>query len=423
MKIAIIGAGFTGLAAASALIQKGHSVTIFEKDRSPGGLAIGFQHPRWKWTIEQHYHHWFTNDDAVLELAKELKYPVLTRRAKTSVFVDNAIYQFDSPTTVLTFPKISFLSRIRMATTIALLRYNPYWKLLERVDAVTFLEKTMGHSAFETIWEPQLINKFGDYYTNISLAWFWARIRKRTATLAYPKGGFLPFAQALADNLIKQGVIIHYATPVLSLELSPKGIRFKTASGRYAFDKVLVTLPSTGFLNLLPDIPESYKERLSSLHGLGAINLVVRMKKSFLQDGTYWLSICDKEAPLMAIIEHTNFVDKKYYNNEHLLYLGKYLPSTHPFFAYTGKRILKIYLSYLQRINPQITDNIIAVEKFTAPFAQPIIPPNYSKFVPPIKTPLSNIYLANMQQVYPWDRGTNYAVAIGIEAARIMTQE
>lgn len=423
MKIAIIGAGFTGLAAAFALIKKGHSITIFEKDRSPGGLAIGFQHPRWKWTLEQHYHHWFTNDDAVLQLAKELKHSVLIKRPKTSVFVDNAIYQFDSPLTVLTFPKISFLSRIRMATTLAFLRYNPYWQLLERIDAVTFLEKTMGHQAFATIWEPQLINKFGEYYTNISLAWFWARIRKRTATLAYPKGGFLRFAQALADNLKKQGAIIHYATPVLSLQLSAQGIHLTTALEKYTFDKILVTLPSPNLLNLLPDITESYREKLSSLHGLGAINLVVRMKKPFLQDGTYWLSLCDREAPLMAIIEHTNFVDKKYYNNEHLLYLGKYLPSTHPFFSYTGKRIFKIYLPYLQRINPQITDNIIAIEKFAAHFAQPIIPPNYSRLVPSIKTPLPNIYLANMQQVYPWDRGTNYAVAIGTKAARIMTQE
>lgn len=423
MKIAIIGAGFTGLAAAFTLIKKGHSITIFEKDSSPGGLAIGFQYPRWKWTLEQHYHHWFTNDDAVLQLARELKYSVLIKRPKTSVFVDNAIYQFDSPLTVLTFPKISFLSRIRMATTIAFLRYNPYWKLLERMDAVTFLEKTMGHQAFATIWEPQLVNKFGEYYTNISLAWFWARIRKRTATLAYPKGGFLRFAQALADNLKKQGAIIHYATPVLSLQLSAQGINLTSALGKYTFDKVLVTLPSPNLINLLPDITESYKEKLSSLHGIGAINLVVRMKKPFLQDGTYWLSICDRESPLMAIIEHTNFVDKKYYNNEHLLYLGKYLPSTHPFFSYTGKRIFKIYLPYLQRINPQIIDNIIAVEKFAAPFAQPIISPNYSKLIPSIKTPLPNIYLANMQQVYPWDRGTNYAVAIGTEAARIMTQE
>jgi protoporphyrinogen oxidase len=26
----------------------------------------------------------------------------------------------------------------------------------------------------------------------------------------------------------------------------------------------------------------------------------------------------------MAIVEHTNFMDKKYYNNEHLVYLGNY---------------------------------------------------------------------------------------------------
>jgi phytoene dehydrogenase-like protein len=42
MKIAVIGAGFGGMAAALDLRRAGHEVTIFEADTAPGGLAAGF---------------------------------------------------------------------------------------------------------------------------------------------------------------------------------------------------------------------------------------------------------------------------------------------------------------------------------------------------------------------------------------------
>ena len=70
MKIAIVGAGFTGLSAAFELSKKGHEVVIFEKDSNPGGLAIGFKEKPWNWSLEKHYHHWFSNDYEVINLAK-----------------------------------------------------------------------------------------------------------------------------------------------------------------------------------------------------------------------------------------------------------------------------------------------------------------------------------------------------------------
>ena len=42
-KVAIIGAGFTGLAAANHLTKQGFKVTIFEASSTEGGLASGFE--------------------------------------------------------------------------------------------------------------------------------------------------------------------------------------------------------------------------------------------------------------------------------------------------------------------------------------------------------------------------------------------
>ncbi|HEX7042214.1 MAG TPA: FAD-dependent oxidoreductase, partial [Patescibacteria group bacterium] len=187
-------------------------------------------------------------------------------------------------------------------------------------------------------------------------------------------------------------------------------------------DKVIVTLPSFPFLKICPSLPEEYKTKLHKLEGLGAMTVVLRMKKQFLTDNTYWLSVCDPASPVMAVVEHTNFMNKKHYNNEHLVYLGNYLPRNHPYFSLSEKEILKEFDPLLQILHPNYEKEILGVDIFKVPFAQPIIPINYSKIMPPFDTPLKNIYLANIQQVYPWDRGTNYAVELGQKIAEHVTK-
>lgn len=431
MKIAIIGAGFTGLSAAYQLIKKGYKVTVFEKDSQPGGLAIGYQEKDWEWTMEKHYHHWFTNthdavnhDQTVLNLAKEIGHEVLIRRPKTSVFVDGEIFQFDSPRKVLQFPKLSVFERLRMAGVVGIIRYDPFWKPLEKVNASTFLPKMMGEKAYKMIWEPQFINKFGRYADDVSLAWFWARLASRTPNLAYPEGGFLKFADHLVSKVEKLGGTFYFNTEVL--EVTDKGtvsVTFKNANGKtqtQTYDKAIFTLPSFLFLKTVPQLPQSYTSKFKNLKSLGATNLILRLKKPFLKNNTYWLSVCDTTSPVMAIVEHTNFMDKKHYHNEHLVYLGNYLTQDDPKYQMNADEQLQLFDPFLKKINPEYQQHLIGYHLFKAPFAQPVIPTNYSRMIPEMITPLKNILLANIDQVYPWDRGTSNAVAMGEKVANLI---
>ena len=418
MKIGIVGAGFTGLSAAYYLLKNGHSVTIFEKDPHPGGLAIGFRQKDWKWSLEKHYHHWFTNDKKVLGLAREINFPVVIKRPKTSVYVDGQIYQFDSPKEVMLFPKLSLIDRLRLGAVVSFLRFNPMWRPLEKINATKFLPITMGKKGYRLIWEPLFKNKFGPYANDVSLAWFWARIVKRTPSLAYPKGGFLSFANHLVSVIKQKSGGVYFNTEIVELSSVGKPqIKFKKNENSKIqienFDKVLVTLPSFLFLKIALGLPREYRDRFAKLKGLGATNLVLRLKNPFLPDSTYWLNVCDQSSPIMAIVEHTNFMDKKNYDNEHLVYLGNYLPSDSKRFLMNKDETLKLFDPFLKKINPNYKEYLIGYELFKAPFAQPVIPTNYSMLIPPFKTPLPNVYLANIEQVYPWDRGTNYAVELG----------
>ena len=422
MKVAIIGAGFTGLSAAYRLTKNGHEVSVFEREEIPGGLALGYKKREWEWTLEKYYHHWFTNDTTVLNLAKELQYPVVIKRPKTSVYVDGESYQLDSPLAFLTFPKLTLLDRLRMIETLVLLRINPFWKHMEKVKAAEFLPKAMGEKAYKTIWEPQLTNKFGDFADKISLAWFWARIVKRTPSLAYPKGGFLSFAKALSRKTSELGGKMHYASSVEKIETKNGKVIVYHDGRKDIFDKIIVTIPSFPFLQIAPQLPQDYVARLKKLEGIGAMTVVLRLKKQFLKDNTYWLSVCETQAPIMAVVEHTNFMDKKHYNNEHVVYLGNYLAKTHPFYTMTDKKLMETFHPFLQELHPGYEKNLIGYDVFRTPFAQPIITTNYSRIIPSLTTPLEHVYLANIQQVYPWDRGTNYAVELGEKVVQLITQ-
>ncbi len=426
MKIAIIGAGFTGLSAAYTLAKEGHDVAVFEKEPQPGGLALGYHEKTWDWSMEAHYHHWFTNDRHVLQLAKEIGHNVLIKRPKSSVYVDGEIFQFDSPREVLRFPKLSFGERFRMAAVAGLIRYNPFWKPLERFNASTFLPKTMGEKAYKMIWEPQFINKFGKHAEDVSLAWLWARLAKRTPSLAYPEGGFMAFMHHLVTEIETMGGEVTLNAEIIEVKDNHEvSIKYKRNNNQYKtakFDKVLFTLSSSLFLKIAPQLPQTYRDKFRRLKNLGATNLILRLKKPFFPNNTYWLSICDTTSPVMGVVEHTNFMDKKYYNDEHLLYLGNYYETDDPHYLMGKKEKLTLFDPFLKKLNPDYRKNLIGYELFKSPFAQPVIPTNYSKMIPPIHTPLPHVYLANMQQVYPWDRGTNYAVELGQKAAKIILE-
>jgi len=423
MKIGIIGAGFTGLASAYYLQKLGHEVVIFERSQNPGGLAIGYKEKKWEWTLEEHYHHWFTNDSCVLELAKEISHPVIIKRPKTSSFVEDSIYQLDSPLSLLKFPKLSLIDRLRTGISIALLRFNPFWKLFENFNAEPYLVRTMGINAYKKIWEPLMTNKLGKYSKKVSLAWFWARVYKRTPSLAYPRGGFLEFSKHLEEVITKKGGKFYYKSEVTNITSKESPVISYTTLDKKTtetFDAVIVTVPMFVFSKMAPSLPKAYIQKYSGLIGIGAVNVVLRLKEQFFKDGTYWLNMCDIKSPILAIVEHTNFMPKKRYNNEHLLYVGNYMETSDNRFSMGKEELLKLYDPWIKKINPKYKSTIISSEIFKAPFAQPIVPKHYSKKIPPLTTPLKGVFLANIQQVYPWDRGTNYAVELGKKAAELI---
>jgi len=418
MHVAIIGAGFTGLTAGLRLVQAGHTVTIFEKESIPGGLAVGFKKDNWDWDLEKHYHHIFTSDTSIRALSQEIGISFAFSRPNTSSLVEGDILQLDSPLKLLQFSKLTVPERIRMGAVLAYLKYASRYEDLEQYTAHAWLTKQMGKRPYELLWEPLLISKFGSEYQTISLAWFWARIKARTTQLGYPDKGFQHVAYQIAEAIRIKGGNIRYNTSISQIEQTGSETILHIESGKERFDQVLVTVPNALFAHLTPQLPRLYQDKLLSFQGIGAVNMVLELDESFFHSDVYWLSVCEKEYPFLAVVEHTHFADKVHYGNSHIVYVGNYVPADHPFMSKSPDELLEVYDPYLTKLNPTYREHIKSINVFSVPFAQPIVPIHFSRKLLPFETPLDRVFLANMQQVYPWDRGTNFAVEMGERVAQ-----
>ena len=410
MKIAIIGGGLTGLSAAYQLTKIGHAVTVFEKEKYLGGLAYGFKKPTWKWHLEAAYHHLFTNDASIISLIKELgleKKLLLTRPITATLYNDRQ-YQLDSPLTLFSFPGLSFVDKIRTALLLGILKINPFWKPLEHITAEQLCISIGGINAFNTIWKPLLYGKFSHFAPSISAAWLWARIKKRTPNLYYIKGGFHTIILALERAIKKHGGIIRTNTSVTSV-----------ADLLKTFDKVLLTIPTQLATKIVLNLAFIIQHSAFTIPHLHAQVLILETDKPILNK-TYWLNVTDESFPFLAVVAHTNFMDKKYYGGKHITYIGNYLPDNHPNLTMTKKQLLKKFLPFIKRLSNHSAFVIHHSSLFVAPFAQPVHEKLYSQKIAPIKTPIPNVYLANMDSIVPWDRGTNYAVELGQKAAKLI---
>jgi len=426
-KIAVVGAGVTGLAAAYDLSRAGRQVTVFEAGSQVGGLAAGFKADHWDWTLEKFYHHWFASDEHVLQLIRELGAAdrVIFPRPATLMYHKGRFHQFDSPLSALLFPGLGWgLAKLRFGLVGLYLRRTKNWQPLERTTVDRWMRKWAGDRAYETMWEPMMVGKFGERYAKqVNMAWMWARLHARTPRLGTFEGGFQAFLDLLAERATGNGAEIRLDTPVEQIGATENGKVEVTAAGnRFSFDQVLSTSSPAAFARMAPHLPAEYRERLWRLKSLGAICLVVTLDRPLTPRG-YWYNLPKSEGfPFLALVEHTNYIPAARYGGDHIVYCGDYLESDHSYFDLEQEQIEHVYLPVLKRFNSAFDPSWIRKTwLFRARYAQPVPLVDHSRHIPALRTPLEHVWLASMGQVYPWDRGTNFAVEIGRRAARLMT--
>ena len=420
-QVAIVGGGFTGLVAAYELAKSGVQVTVLEAESEIGGLAAAFDVQGEK--LDRFYHHWFTNDNEVMQLIEELG---LTNRIEinptnTGVYFSNNFYKLSTPLDLLKFTPLSIFARLRLGALTLRARRVKDWKILEDKTAHEWLKELGGDDVYRVIWEPLLKGKFGPYAKSVSAVWFWNKLKLRGGSrgksgeerLAYFKGGFTGLAEAVAKQIRDFGGQIELNTAVKKIEKIEGRWHLDTENGLFSSDKIIVTTALPLFAKMIEKwAPPQYITDLNRIEYIGNVCLVLELDRSL--SSTYWLNVNDPSFPFVGVIEHTNFERPETYGGRHIVYLSKYLPHTDKLYTMNPDEFLEYALPFLKKMFPKMEKSWIkAHHLWRARWSQPIVEKHYSKLIPKEDTPFEGLHICTMAQIYPEDRGTNYAIREG----------
>lgn len=427
--IVVIGGGFTGLSAAYELAKAGHSVTVLESEGEIGGLASAFNVGGER--LDRFYHHWFTNDLEVMGLIKELGIDdrVEINPTNTGIYYANNFFKLSTPWDLLNFSPLSFFDRIRLGLLALRARRVKNWMELENKTAHEWLRELGGDDVYRVVWEPLLKGKFGPYAESVSAVWFWNKLKLRGGSrgkggeerLAYFKGGFIGLADELAKKIQSLGGRIQLNANVHGLNPVDDKWEISLSDGQKLIaDYVIATVA----LPLIADMvsgwaSKSYQDRLKRIQYIGNVCLVLELNQPLSR--TYWLNVNDPSFPFVGVIEHTNFEKAETYGGSHIVYLSKYLPHTDELYSKNEDEFFAYAYPYLQKMFPSFDRSWVKkYHLWRARWSQPVVEKGYSKLIPDEVSPQEGLYICSMAQIYPEDRGTNYAIREGRRIGRLL---
>ena len=427
--VVIVGGGFTGLTAAYVLSKQGKRVHVVEADDTPGGLAGTFSFDDGV-KVEKFYHHWFNNDVHVPELVKELglEGDIMLLPTRTGMYFNGRMWKLSTPLDLLRFKALSFMDRIRLGLLVFQVRRIKDWKTIEHLSIREWLEPLCGKSVFKVVWEPLINAKFSVFAEAVNAVWMWKKLVLRGSTrndkggeeLAYFKGGFGRLAEALVSAIRKQGGEVSLGRRVTGVQVQGEQMTsLQTDQGPVEGEKFLFT-PSFPIIADILDgsVDPSWTDALRRVKYLGNMCLVLRLNQSLSE--TYWLNVNDPGFPFVGVIEHTNFDSPDNYKGSRIAYLSRYLAVEDPVWAYSDEEYFQFAMGHLKRMFPKMEPSwVLDYKVWRSEFAQPVTERDYSSYVPGRETPYKNAF-STMAQIYPEDRGTNYAIREGREISRVL---
>ncbi len=419
--VGVLGGGALSLGAALRLAEAGRQVTLIEREPQLGGLASGFSvgpsH------LEKFYHHIFRTDTTIISFIRELGLGdrLIWGRPNTSTLSNGRIVSLGGIPDLLRLPLLGPPDRMRFLAGIAVLKAIPDERVFKGWTAARWMPKLMGRRGYAVMWEPILRGKFGPRADDIAMSWLWSRVHERSLGLGYLRGGFQQLYEAFGERIRALGGTVLTGTAAAAIRLVDGRVEVQTDSGQvHRVDQLLASLPTRLFTRLAVDLPPDFIERYPGPEHFGAHVLILGLDRP-LVPGVYWLNINDRDLPFLALVEHTNFLPPADYGGLHLVYFGNYLPMDHPLFGQSDQEVVDSYVTAVRRIRPEFDPSWIKQHwVFRAPYAQPIVTTEYLSTLPPHRTPLPGVFLANMAHVYPQDRGQNYSLRLGERMARMM---
>jgi protoporphyrinogen oxidase len=416
-RIIVIGSGPMGLAAAYHACKKHHTVDILEAAPEVGGMAAHFDFDGL--SIERFYHFVCKSDEYTFDLMAELGIGHKMRWRQTSMayFTGGRLHRWGDPFSLLTFPEISLLSRIRYGLFAFVSTRRERWDAIETETARSWITRWCGREVYQRLWKPLFDYKFYQYADDISAAWIWTRIKRIGRSrkslfreeLGYIEGGSQTLVNTLCEAIREAGGRIRVSSP--ALEVVTDGgqvVGVRTSEGVLPADAVICTVPTSLVSKLVPHLPKVWRARYDSIANIGVCCLVFKLRRSITPH--FWVNVAEPGIEIPGFVEFSNL---RHVGNA-IVYVPYYMPTDHPKFHWADDALLAEAFSCLQRVNPALTpEDVVASHVARLRYAQPVCPAGFAARIPPIKTPIGGLQVADTCFYYPEDRGISESVRIG----------
>lgn len=421
VKTVIIGAGAMGLAAAFHALELGHEVTVVEADAQAGGMAAHFDFDGL--SIERFYHFICKPDQPTFRLLKDLGIADKLRWRPTSMgyWVRGRMHKWGDPISLLTMSLLNPIEKLRYGLQMFHTTRRKTFDDLETISARTWIERGSGRSVYDKLWRRLMDLKFYQHADHISAAWIATRVRRIGRSrrslfqeeLGYLEGGSQTLVDALVAAIEARGGKIHLSTPAERIETDDGAVIAVAAGGRlFEADAVICTVPTPLVSRLAPDLPQAAKDAYDSIRNIGVVCVVHKLKRPVTSH--FWVNVVDPEAPIPGVIEFSNLRPME----ETVVYAPYYMPTDNPKWAASDGAFINESFAWLQRLNPSLTlADLVTSRVGRLRYAQPLCEPGFAARIPPIRTPIAGLQIADTCFYYPEDRGVSESVRLAREMA------
>jgi protoporphyrinogen oxidase len=423
---AIVGAGPMGLVCALELLKAGHAIDIYERDDRIGGMSASFDFDGL--AIERYYHFICKTDYPLFELLAELD---LSDRlhwtdTKMGFYWNGKLYKWGTPQALLRFDGLNLIEKFRYALQVMKTKSVSDWTALDKISAVSWLKKWLGQRAYDVLWHRLFWLKFYELSDQLSASWLGTRI-KRVAlsrrnllqeSLGYLDGGSAVLLAAMHKRILELGGRIHLKSGIDRVTTDGAGkVRGIVVGGvERDVDNVVSTAPIQYVPALVPDLPDEFAARIRAIRNIPVACVILKLKQPLSEN--FWMNICDESIEIPGVIEYSNLNPGA---GPHIVYAPFYMPKTHPKYARGNQDFIDETIGYLSKLNPAFKpDWVLASHCHRYDFAQTICPPGFAAMLPPMRTPVAGLFMADTSYYYPEDRSISESVKVGRELARVV---
>ena len=334
MKIAVLGAGLAGLAAAHELLVRGHEVTVFERDTRVGGLASSWRRgPYW---LDLGPHRFHTRDAELEQHIYEVLDGDVVRRERLSrIHLHGKFFRYplQLSNVVANLPPGLLLRAFRdyfLARGRERLRPTPD----DHFEA--WVLKRFGRTLYELFFEAYTAKAWGMPCTSISADWASQRIsqanlwdavvktirppqggevRSLVSEFFYPRtGGIGQIARKYSEKITAMGGRLRLSCPVTGLEhdgARVSKVRFQELGQdeSVSVDAVLNTAPLNSLVRwLAPAAPAPVLEAAEGLDHVAILFVYLEVDRPRVSPD-HWIYLPERHLRVHRVSEFKNFSD------------------------------------------------------------------------------------------------------------------